>query len=223
MHNKTPFHLIFALVACLTLAACGKGSGATSEAAAEPTSDTTRGSAAEPEEASPLAALWTGTCRDQRFDPFEIVSILERYEFGETVTKITTLHASPDCVDAVIELRETGIYTAGEPSAEGVRSLDIRFESVFAKPLTANARNALNAWRACDAIDWLVGQERDISNRTGDPIATRCWIRTPREVFDIANVSGNTLVLGLQDDPIDKTSPENRPVILDVSHTFTRQ
>lgn len=223
MRNKSPLHRIFAMIACLTLAACGNGNDANSEATTEPTADATAGSATEPEEASPLAALWTGTCRDQHFDPFEIVSIRERYEFGEGVTKITTLHASPDCGDAVIELRETGTYTTGEPSAERVQSLDIRFESVFAKPLTANARNALNAWRACDAIDWLVGQEKDISNRTGDPVATRCWIRTPREVFDIVSVSGNTLALGLQDDPIDKTSPDNRPAILDVAHTFTRQ
>ncbi|MCM2280811.1 MAG: hypothetical protein NDI61_03080 [Bdellovibrionaceae bacterium] len=170
-----------------------------------------------------LADQWESACRPLRFDTFGVISAVERYDFSPTMTKTTTLSAAENCTEPVLEVRESGAFFLGGEAHDDARDLNLRLDTVHIKPLTANARNALNALRACDATDWLVAQEKDVTAKTGNPVETRCWQRTPREVFDIVRRSGEVIYLGSQDDALDKTSNETRPTTLDASNAFARK
>lgn len=166
---------------------------------------------------------WQGACRNQRFDAFGVASASEFYDFGASVTKVTTLYAADNCAEAVIEIRETGSYSLGDTISADIRALDLNYANVRLKPLTPNAANALNALNACSVSNWVSGEAKDVTSQTGDPVVSRCWTQTPRAVYDAVQFSSDSLRLGVQDDAGDKTSPETRPTAVDEGYVFTRQ
>lgn len=206
--------LLLTALICLGVTACGK-----SENKDDGVADTIERTV----EQFSLNDQWQGACRNERFDVFGIASSSERYDFGTSVTRVTTLFAADNCAEPAVEVRESGTYTLSDEVSADARALDIRYESAFLKPLTPNAANALNAIYACGNSRWSAGREVDVTAQTGDPVTSRCWTKTPREVFDVAKISSSSLLLGLQEDPNDKTSPETRPSAVDEGYLFTRQ
>lgn len=166
---------------------------------------------------------WVSQCKNVAFDLFNVSSRTERYDIGASLSLESTFYAEDNCVTPVMTVKEVGTYTLGDRITDDTFNFDKNYASASITPLNEQGRDLLNTVVACGINDWQVGVARDVTAATSDNPLDRCWIKTPRNVYDIANVTGDELHFGRATDDLDKSSPEKRPIEADVETKLTRE
>ena len=170
-----------------------------------------------------LRDTWEKGCHDTGLDVFGLDSKIIHYEFGGELTKTTTLYAEDNCTNPLVEIKETGSYDVGDQVRADVFNIDLTFDKVVVTPLNEAGKDALNTADACDINDWAVGTGRDVTAQTSNSPVARCWLKTPRTLFDIMQNKDDRLMFGAESAGHDKTSVETRPVELETDVVFNRK
>lgn len=155
----------------------------------------------------------------------EISATKVEYDFGAAVKKTTTAFQDDKCQAPMLALVEYGSYSIGNEvgSKTGVYELDQNYATATVTPLSAEAVEGLYLASACGFSDWALNQPRDITAKTSDdPVASRCWRKTPRTAYDVARIENNQLFMGKYTPTADRSTPQKRPTAIDTEKPFTR-
>lgn len=167
---------------------------------------------------------WAAACGNVPLDIFGLSSQIEEYDIGASISRTTTLFHEDNCATPVIRVTENGSYEVGDKVPGDSYVFNVQYNSVSITPVNEDGKNILNTVQACGINDWAVGQTRDVTTASSDdPVLARCWTKTPRQIFDIVQVSGDQLKFGLVKDGKDKTSQEKRPTETDQTNILVRK
>jgi hypothetical protein len=172
-----------------------------------------------------LKSAWKTPCTKANtlFEMFGIPSQSIVLDFGASHSSTTTLFREDNCQVPAITIAENGNFTVGDKVADNVYDLNEHYDSVAITPVNDDGMNALNTAHACGFTDWKTGQARDVTAQSSTtPVISRCWIKTPRDIFDIVMITGDQIKLGLEKDGKDKTSPDKRPSEIDQSAVLSK-
>jgi hypothetical protein len=173
-----------------------------------------------------IRAKWITNCNKavSLADIFGLHSQVEKYDIGASLSKSTTLFREDNCAQPAVTIVENGNYDLGDKKADNVYALDERYDSVSITPVNDDGAKALNAIAACGFTDWTVGKLKDVTANSSDvPLAARCWTKTPRQVFELAQITGDQLKFGLEKDGHDKSDASKRPTEIDQASVLTKQ
>jgi hypothetical protein len=173
-----------------------------------------------------IRAKWATSCNKAASlaDLFHFPSQVEKYDMGASLQKTTTLFHEDNCAQPAITIVENGSYNLGDKAADNVYALNEKFDSVAITPVNDEGMKALNSIAACGFTDWTVGKSKDVTANSSDtPVITRCWVKTPRQIFDLASITGDKLTLGLVKDGRDKTDASKRPTEIDQAMVLSKQ
>ena len=169
---------------------------------------------------------WTTNCENANAAvfSFNLTSETEQYDIGSSLSKTTTFFASSGCTSGLVQIIENGNSHIGTQLSGNMSTFNIDFQSVSITPMTDTGRDTLNGISACGISNWVTGQSRDVTTATSSsPAADRCWILTPRTVFDLVQVTDAQLKFGLNENGLDKSTDQKRPVRIDDSKPLTKE
>jgi len=172
-----------------------------------------------------LHSLWKTPCvkAGLLLEVFGFPAQKTEMDFGASHSSTTILYREDNCQNAAIRIIENGAYSLGNKVADNVYELNEHYDSVAITPLNADGVNALNTIRACGFTDWNSGVGKDVTAQSSTtPALARCWMKTPRDVFDIVMVTGNVIKFGLEKNGLDKSAPQKRPTEVDQSSVFAK-
>jgi len=172
-----------------------------------------------------LKSTWKTPCEKAStlLEVFGIPSQSIVFDFGSSHSSTTKLFREDNCQTPVISIVENGNFSVGDKVTDNVYNLNEHYNSVAVTPVNDDGMNALNTIQACGFTDWKTGQAKDVTAQSSTtPVISRCWIKTPRDVFDIVMITGEQIKLGLVKDGKDKTTPEKRPTEIDQSAVLTK-
>lgn len=172
-----------------------------------------------------LRSTWKSNCSQVNVlaNWFGIPSQKIEYDFGASHTATTLLFREENCQTALVKIVEIGNYSLGDRVNENTYNLDVHFDTVAIMPMNDDGMTVLNAIHACGFADWKVGQSKEVTEASSaSPVISRCWVKTPRNVYDLVLLTGDQLKIGVVKEGRDKSSPESRPNEIDQSRTFTK-
>ena len=171
-----------------------------------------------------LKHTWTNTCAKTALG-LDILfpSQVEQYDIGASLQKVTTMFSEDNCTTPTISFVENGAFSLNDKVTDDTYKLNLDYQSIGVTPLNDAGRDKLNAIKFCGFGDWTTGQLKTVTAQSSDNVLDRCWTKTPRTVFDIAQISSDKLFFGLTDGGKDKTSETTRPVAVDPKVTFTKK
>lgn len=172
-----------------------------------------------------MRGVWTAGCQDTNALAvlFDLPKMREEIDYGDSVQKSTLFYSDANCATADIRVTENGDRELASEVRDNVYQLNQKFNSVSITALTEAGKTKLNDIIACNRKDWTVNNAVDVTPDTS--AGNRCWTKTPREIFDIIEISNGQLRYGLADLTKDKSTAEKRPDTLatDASVTYRRR
>ena len=155
---------------------------------------------------------------------FQIPSQTEKYDMGSSLQHTTTLSNDANCATPLITITENGSYKVGDKVSDNVYALTLTYDSVAIMPMTPDGAQKLNDIKACGFGDWAAGASKDVTAQSSaDFVTARCWIKTPRVIYDISEIDGDHIKFGLIQNGQDKSSVDKRPTAIDQSVVFSKQ
>jgi hypothetical protein len=136
---------------------------------------------------------------------------------GQTITQLSRVSASGNCVGLEVEVARTGTYQRRGQVTGNTFQVDTLIESIRVKPLTALGAQVLNLAGWCGISDWAVNQEKDVTAKTG---SERCFAKQPATTYSVYSVEGNRLYFGRGEET---TQPARRPVELNREEYYIRR
>lgn len=158
-----------------------------------------------------LDGVWRQDCRGAH----------QREEFfqGESATFTERNFSDLICSRAAIESISRGTIVLGDFLPNGARQIDFVFTSVHMKPSTEQIAEHYRTRRICGYRDWAVGVEREVTGRECDFFGLGSVVRVPAagsRKFGIVKIEAEALYFGELSLDRDGSTPEKRPLVLDL-------
>ncbi len=173
-----------------------------------------------------LQQKWVSACNKTGtlLSIFQIPSQTEKYDMGSSLQHTTTLSNDANCATPLITITENGSYQVGDKVSDNVYALTLTYQSVAIMPVSPDGAQKLNDIKACGFADWAAGASKDVTAQSSaDYVVARCWIKTPRVIYDISEIDGDHIKFGLVQNGQDKSSVDKRPAAVDQSVVYSKQ
>ena len=157
--------------------------------------------------AGDLQGTWESTCLAAT--SFGLTETSRIAITGQEFTQTGRVSASGNCSTNDVEVTLTGQYQRRAQVSGAIYQIDTTFATARIKPITVLGAEMLKLAGWCGFSDWAVGQEKDVTAKTG---ADRCFQKLPATIYTIYTVEGGRLYFGKGGDV---TQPARRPVELD--------
>jgi hypothetical protein len=214
---KLSLLLVSALSAAVLMAGCGKHNNGVDTSPI----DNARQAAKAPE----VQGVWeSAVCKGKADSAIAgaVYNITEHIEFsGDNVRRITYFYTNTACQKpAAFEVEEKGTFDAGDDMGNGLKTLNMQFQSAVITVHDKTTLLAFNTLHYGNIQNWVLDQPSDVTASSDGGTAN--WRKLPRTVNNIYKIEGNRLMMGVGNDA-DMPDPTRRPTAVDTAYFLTKQ